>query len=214
MYELPFGRGKPFGNHVSRLVDEAIGGWTFSGSYQFQSGMPLTLPTNSAFFEGGNPALGSKSSAKWFDTSKFAPFPTSSTTRAQLAAYPAWTGVQNLPGASWVPTPTAPGYGGVNNGVFGNFATYTAYNQSVFGNIRNPYTTNFIIGLRKKFAITDFDRLELGMDVFNALNHPTFGNIDTNPNDPYFGAISGGLPSKWVQVNSPRTIQLRGRITF
>ena len=215
VYELPFGRGKPFGNHVNRLLDEAIGGFTLSGSYNFQSGTPVTLPTQTAFYQGGNPSLGTnKSGSKWFDTTKFAPFPTSSTTRDQLASYPAWTGVGGLPGAGWVPTPNAPGYAKINNGVYGDFATYTSYNQNVFGNIRNPYTTTFTVGLRKRFAVTESTRLELGMDVFNALNHPIFGNIDTNPNDAYFGAISGGPPSKWVQVNSPRTIQLRGKFNF
>ncbi|MGD0904684.1 MAG: carboxypeptidase-like regulatory domain-containing protein [Terracidiphilus sp.] len=209
VYDLPFGRGKRFLNHSNRLMDEFIGGWSFNGIYQFQSGMPLSLPTNSAFFQGGSPSLhGLKSSAQWFNTSKFAPYPTSSTTVAQLAAYPLWTGIQSMPGYSWVPT------GSVKNGVYNDFTTRVTYNQQVFGDIRNPFVTTFTIGARKSFAIAEGARFELGMDAFNALNHPQFGNINVSPTSSGFGMISGSAPSGWVQVNSPRIIQLRGVLTF
>jgi hypothetical protein len=240
VYELPFGRGKLFVNRANRLVDEAIGGWSFNGIYQFQSGLPLVLPTNtnsstspganSGFFEGGSPSLGSKKSgAQWFDTSKFAPIPTSSTCAttaslpscanatgfAVLANYPAWTGVSSLPGAGWTPTPSAAGYKSIANGVYNDFATRVTYNQQIFGSIRNPYVNTFTLGARKRFAIVEGVRFELGMDVFNALNHPQFGNIDVNPADPNFGAINDSPNSvNWVQVNTPRQIQLRGVLTF
>jgi hypothetical protein len=171
--------------------------------------MPLSLPTNSAFFQGGSPSLhGLKSSAQWFNTSKFAPYPTSSTTVAQLAAYPLWTGIQSMPGYSWVPT------GSVKNGVYNDFTTRVTYTQQVFGDIRNPFVTTFTIGARKSFAIAEGARFELGMDAFNALNHPQFGNINVSPTSSGFGMISGSAPSGWVQVNSPRIIQLRGVLTF
>jgi hypothetical protein len=230
LYQLPFGRGKQFFNHANRLTDEVIGGWSFNGIYQFQSGMPLVLPTNSAttpsspttpsassgFFEGGSPSFGAnKSGSEWFDTSKFVPIPTSSTTVAQLAAYPSWTGVQGMPGYSWVPTPNATGYSKIANGIYNDFATRVTYNKQIFGDVRNPYSNTFILGARKSFEIEKGVRFELGMDAFNALNHPQFGSIDVNPNDTGFGAFNGSvLSTKWTQVNSPRTIQLRGLLTF
>jgi hypothetical protein len=222
LYQLPFGRGKLFLNHVNRLTDEIIGGWSFNGIYQFQSGMPLVLPTNtnagttpsasSGFFQGGNPSLRSRKwGAQWFDTTQFAPIPTSSTTVAQLAAYPSWTGVTGMPGYSWVPVT---GYT-PKNGIYNDFATRVTYNQQVFGNVRNPYSNTFILGARKSFEIEKGVRFQLGMDAFNALNHPQFGSIDVNPADSGFGAFNGStLATKWTQVNSPRTIQLRGVLTF
>jgi hypothetical protein len=72
----------------------------------------------------------------------------------------------------------------------------------------------FTIGARKRFAIAEGVRFELGMDAFNALNHPQFGNINTSPTSSGFGMISGTTPSGWVQVNSPRLIQIRGTLTF
>ncbi len=39
--ELPFGRGKWVGNHVSKGVDYAIGGWQINTIFTYQSGDPL-----------------------------------------------------------------------------------------------------------------------------------------------------------------------------
>lgn len=210
VYELPFGQGKRFANHVNKLEDELINGWEVSAIYQFLSGTPLSMPTNSSFYEGGDPSLGSKKTkTKWFDTTKFAPFPGSSITKAQLATnWPAWTGVTNMPGAAFTPTSAS----GPQNGVYQDFATWNTYNQHTFGNIRNPYETVLSLGVRKAFPIHDQMRFQLRMDAFNALNHPQYGNIDTNPGDVYFGWINGS--PKPSQVNAPRSIQLAGKLYF
>src|SRR5262249_21899634 len=36
-WDLPIGRGRPFGSHLSKPADYAIGGWQLSGTYTFQS---------------------------------------------------------------------------------------------------------------------------------------------------------------------------------
>jgi hypothetical protein len=210
VYELPFGRNKRFGGGSGKLTDEVIGGWEITAIYQFLSGTPLSLPTNSSFFQGGDPSLGSKKSKKqWFDTSKFAPFPGSSITKAQLATqWPSWTGVTNLPGASYTPTSTT----GVQNGIYQDFATWNTYNKRTFGNIRNPYQTILTLGVRKVFPIRDQMRMQLRMDAFNALNHPQFGNINTTPGSTYFGWVNGSTTP--TQVNAPRSIQLEGKLYF
>ncbi|MDR3723117.1 MAG: carboxypeptidase-like regulatory domain-containing protein [Terracidiphilus sp.] len=215
VYQLPFGRNQRFGAHIDRALDAVAGGWKLAGSYSFQSGTPITLPTNSSLFKGGDPALnGRKTSSKWFDTSYFYPYPTSSTPRSEIATYPDWTGVQNLPGYNWIPTPSVAGYKNVQNGIYQDFATRVTYNQTRFGDIRNPYITNLILGVRKSFAITNKIPFELGIDTFNTLNHPRFGDVSTDPNSYYFGAIEGTDSSKWNQNNSPRAVQLTGKIHF
>lgn len=209
-YVLPFGRGKLIGSHVNHLVDELIGGWEVSAIYNFYSGTPLTLATNTAFFRGGDPASGiTKSKKQWFDTSKFKAFPNRSTTAQQLGAYPAWTGVQGLPGYGWAPTKSSDLS---KNGVYNDFKTWVSDNPTTYGTVRNPYLNNWNIGLRKNFPIHESVRLQLRLDAFNALNHPQFGNVDTNPSDTYFGWIGGSpVPS---QVNTPRQIQLAGKLYF
>jgi hypothetical protein len=44
IYELPFGRGKPFANR-SGAADKIVGGWSVSGIYTYQSGLPLSIDT-------------------------------------------------------------------------------------------------------------------------------------------------------------------------
>jgi hypothetical protein len=209
-YILPFGQGKAFGSHSSRLMDALIGGWEISGMYHFYSGTPVALPTNSAFFEGGDPAEGIKrSSSKWFNTDKFRPFPNRSTTVDQLAIYPAWTGVQSLPGYGWVPTsPTD----ATKNGVYHDFDTWISDNSTNFSSVRTPHLSKVDLGLRKKFRIHESVRLQLSIDAFNAFNTRQFGGPNTDPNNMYFGWLGGSpIPS---QINAPRQIQLAGKLTF
>ena len=43
VYDLPFGRGRRFGNDVSGVVDQIIGDWQVNGIYQWQTGFPITV---------------------------------------------------------------------------------------------------------------------------------------------------------------------------
>jgi len=212
-YTLPFGQGKLIGKNSNHLVDGFIGGWELSAEYIFWSGTPLKLPTNSAFFKGGDPSLGSgKSTKKWFDTSKFVAFPTVSTTVAQLtntSLYPAWTGVASLPGYSWVPTSSSDAS---KNGVYQDFSTWSTNNPVYFGTVRSPFTNNWNIGLRKTVSIHKDIKLQLRADAFNALNHPRYANPNLTASSAYFGYLNGS--SKLAQSNDPRAIQVQGKIYF
>ncbi|MFZ0303317.1 MAG: TonB-dependent receptor [Terracidiphilus sp.] len=43
VYQLPFGRGKQFANHVNRAADLAIGNWQLTGIATFQKGFPYSV---------------------------------------------------------------------------------------------------------------------------------------------------------------------------
>jgi hypothetical protein len=212
IYGLPFGRGKRFLNNRGYVMNELVGGWELSGIYNFQSGVPLVFPTNSAFFQGTDPkAVGKRSHTNWFDTTKFAAFPSSSVSKATLAntaIYPAWTGVTGMPGAGFTPTSSS----GAQNGVYNDFATWNTYFPTTFGDIRQPYTTTFTLGARKSFVLAGPVRLQIRMDAFNALNHPLFASADVTPTSSYFGTLSSGALES--QTNSPRQVQLSGKLTF
>src|SRR5262249_38165571 len=47
-YDLPFGKGKPFGNSVNRATDMFIGGWQISTALNLAGGLPFTLNYNEA----------------------------------------------------------------------------------------------------------------------------------------------------------------------
>lgn len=216
LWQLPLGRGQRFLNHGNRFVELAVGGFEVTGIYQFQSGTPLVLPTNSSFYLTTPTADAPKTRTHVFNTSRFYPYPNKSTERDHssgqkglaLSDYPGWTGVQSLPGASFVPTAGDL----ARNGVYQDFSTRVTYNQTTFGDIRNPYLNDFTLGARKSFNFTESVRFQLRIDAFNALNHPRFGNIDTNPSDGTFGYLGGS--ARPTAVNSPRQIELGGKLFF
>jgi hypothetical protein len=43
LWELPFGRGRHYGDQLPRAVDVAVGGWTFTAIATFASGQPVYL---------------------------------------------------------------------------------------------------------------------------------------------------------------------------
>jgi hypothetical protein len=49
-YDIPFGRGRKFGNNANRLIDALLGGWNISGITSYYSGIPFnpTLSTQTA----------------------------------------------------------------------------------------------------------------------------------------------------------------------
>ena len=81
VYTLPFGRGQQFGNTISPLEDDLIGGWTISGITWFRSGAPLLMSASSGGLlphNGGQRAnyncaepVNPRMISQWFDTSCF-----------------------------------------------------------------------------------------------------------------------------------------------
>jgi hypothetical protein len=81
VYELPFGKGKPY--LTDSVMGKIVGGWGLGGILTLQSGAPFTVNTqvNSVFSAAGalradvsrNPELpnSSKTLSRWFDTSVF-----------------------------------------------------------------------------------------------------------------------------------------------
>ena len=142
-------------------------------------------------------------------------FPTKSTPASYLTdttKFPAWTGVTALPGASWTPSSSSDS---AKNGVYQDFAIWNTLNRTYFGSVRNPPINDVSLGIRKAFMITNTVKFQLRMDAFNALNHPRFGSINTDPANSNFGALSGTVNlASQTQANAPRQIQLAGKITF
>jgi hypothetical protein len=220
IYELPFGRGKRFLAHANFGMQQLAGGWEFSGIYNYQSGTPIVLPTNSSFYRGDitpNTNVPHGRDGTWFDTSAFIPYPNKATCYTNIRNYPGWTGVQNLPGYNYVPSggttsSPCPSSTGPNNGVYNDFTIRNTLYPQTFGDIRNPPVNDVTLGIRKNFRFTDTLRLQLRMDAFNALNHPRYSGVGTDPTSPYFGKVGGtAVPTT---ANAPRQIELAGKLYF
>jgi hypothetical protein len=201
IWQIPVGRGQRFGRSMPRVLDAVIGGWELDGQYQIQSGVPVVFST-SAFFSGKDPMLpGGGTLAKWFDTSQFYPFPSSTT---DISNYPAWTGIQNLPGYSYVPAPSDK----IKNGVYQDFNNFVQTYPTRWGNVRSSRVNEADIGIYKSFKFNERTSLQLRFDAFNAFNHPRFDVPDTNPGDSTFGVVTAS------QVNQPRAVELAGKLLF
>ncbi|HTV55072.1 MAG TPA: TonB-dependent receptor, partial [Terriglobia bacterium] len=54
IYQLPFGRGRHFGNSWGRLTDAFLGGWQLNGILTEQTGFPLALSTETNTSDSGS----------------------------------------------------------------------------------------------------------------------------------------------------------------
>jgi len=66
--------------------------------------------------------------------------------------------------------------------------------------LRQPGFWDLHMSLRKSVSVGNNHRAELRWDVFNVLNHPTFGNAQTNPTLADFGTITSKTGSRTMQV--------------
>lgn len=211
MYELPFGKGKRFLKNSNRATEQLVGGWEFTGIYNFQSGTPIVLPTNSTFYRGDkspNTGLTRGRKGTYFDTSAFVPYPSKSTTLATIQAYPAWTGVSSMPGYSWVPSATD----SAKNGIYNDFTVRNTLYPQTFGDIRQPPVNTITAGVRKNFNFTDNVRFQIRFDATNLFNHPQFGGVGVDATNANFGKLSGAAVP--TAVNNPRQIEIAGKFFF
>ena len=202
VWHIPFGRGKKWGNSVPKFVDLALGGWELSGTYKAQSGLAIPFTVDS-FFSGKDFSLPNdqRTLQRWFDTSQFIRFPDKNT---DISNYPAWTGIQDLPGYNYKPSPSD----SIKNGVYQDFATFVRRYPTRWSDVRGPGVNNFDIGVLKNFALAERIRMQLKASAFNALNHPRFGSPNSDPTSAQFGMIAP------TQLNNPRLIEFAGKITF
>jgi len=154
IYELPFGKGRPFLGGASRALNLAVGGWDLSAIYSLYSGQFLTPlwtgpdPTGTAFTASSTPAnvtirpdilrnpnLPSEQRAvnRWFDSTAFGP-----------------------------PGP-------------GRFGT------SAKGVIKGPGVNVWHIGVYKSFQFADkAPKVRWEMMATNFFNHPNYSNPGVN----------------------------------
>jgi len=103
------------------------------------------------------------------------------------------------------------------NNYFANPGVFQLPPEYAFGNapratgiVRSPTAFNTNMSVEKEFSLAKLHEgmnFEVRLEAENALNHPVFGTPDTSVDDPNFGVI--GYTS-----NSPRQMQLGGKITF
>ncbi|MEX2264782.1 MAG: TonB-dependent receptor [Bryobacteraceae bacterium] len=176
VYELPFGRGKPFGASVHPILQRFIGGWEISGIARIQGGMPMNVPGN-AVPTGGDPTVESRTLDRWFNTCT--QLPNGSTRGCLQGEQPVWTIRQPF--------------------VFQTWSTRLA-------SIRRPSIRNLDVSVIKNNPITERVNLIFRTDFLNATNTPQFFNgpiVDAN--NPNFGRIAGAMDQsnlpRFIQIS-------------
>jgi len=186
---------------MPKALDYIAGGWELTGQYTFQSGAPITFNTNS-FFDGQNPALHGQTPtlSRWFGTSHFIKFPLFAD---DISQWPAWTGVQSLPGGSNChPTGTA------KNCVYADFANFVRTYPTRWSDVRASRTNELNFGIYKTFSVSETWKAQLRGEAFNLFNHPRFGSAGTDPTNSQFRVVAP------AQQNEPRVIQLALKLSF
>jgi len=202
IWEIPIGRGKKVGGSMPKIVDALAGGWQLSGQYNVQSGVPVAFTVDS-FFDGQNFALPNdqQSLNRWFDTSHFLRFPNANT---DVSNYPAWTGIQNLPGYGYKPAAGDT----IRNGVYQDFGAYVRNYPTRWGSVRASRVNELNLGIYKNWRPIERMRLQYRFEAFNAFNHPRFSAPNSDPNSSSFGIVTK------AQQNSPRVIQMALKLYF
>src|SRR6266542_1305341 len=224
-FDLPFGKGRRFGNSASPIVEGTLGGWELSWNMFAKSGTGFT-----PFYDCGN-------------CDPIFPGNIASDSLDAVGGFGNYLSYRPLMAGSTSP------YGG-SNGAFFNVAAFAPPtvgadlldNPNVIRRnaLTGPGTWGANLGLRKNFRIREGVKLEVGADFNNVFNHPlrsptnadaafefthigTFfvevdpktakllpiAQVDTNPN---FGRLIQSYTDEGI--DNRRTIRLRLRLTF
>jgi hypothetical protein len=191
---LPFGREEKWGSQWNTAVDALLGGWQLAGTYQFQTGFPLTF--GNLYYDGSRDPKDLVS-----DIGK--------KVNGQVLGLdvPAW----DLSGFYF--HDAAVQTGGVDDPAkqradqriqLGNNVRYF---PSTLPNVRTDNLHLMDLGFYKNFSLPSRVRLQVRIEAINALNYAVLWNPNVDPRNAQFGFIN-------QDRNNPRDIQIGARLTF
>jgi hypothetical protein len=225
LYDLPFGRGKQFGNNIPRAADLIAGGWRFSSILTVQTG-PFETPyfpsgqgdpsgtgsgLNGSYgngtgkFDGGH----RNQHADQVDGVSLNPANKSRMNWINAAAF-------TCPGDStWTvgnPCTTGAGFNPLTNAPLGNHPLPIGrFGNSQVGSVEGPSLFNLSAGLSKTFPLIDRFKVKAEATFTNVLNHTNLGDPNMNLSSPSFGLISSAISSDF---GGARTGQISLRAEF
>ncbi len=206
LWQLPFGKGKMFANHVNGWVNGVIGGWELSPTAVWQSGLPFSLNYSqcSAVIPSDAPCQPNGDPAKL---------------PHNLQGVPGTPGGVRLFQSVLSPSQLAAGDNLCNAGtVLGGF---TCPGLDQIGNIRRnssfgPNLFNTDMSLEKNIPFGERFQAQFRMDAFNAFNHINLGNPgNTTIDSSSPGTISNGpYPAGTGGTTNPRQLQFTVHLQF
>ena len=199
-WDLPFGKGKAWGNSMTGWKNQLIGGYTFNGDLTWQTGLPFTPYYNLCTQDQDIDGLGGSLCRPSFTTPKTSfsmgsgPFNPIAHTVSYFTPVPTLAFAGDVQGPFARPSP----------GTFGTIGRDAFWGPGFF-------LTN--LSLTKHFFLTEQVNLQFTVQAFNLFNHPNLGQ----PNACIDCAGSGGLINDIVasqEGTSMRRIQFAARVQF
>ncbi len=180
LYNLPFGKGQQFGSSWNKAVDLLLGGWNINFFANAHSGFPVTVFAGAANSGGRTPRGNLRANA-------YRPYQITSQT---VDAFFGPVTAANFCAA------------GVDDGTcaFGRPADGQLGNAGV-GTLRGPSFFNLDSSVGKKFHVTERQYVDFRVEMFNTLNHASWGPPGRDITNP------GGFGQITSQVQNPRNIQ-------
>lgn len=165
IYELPFGKGKPFASSVNPIVNGLVGGWNISAQYAVQSGFIMDFP---------NAANLAARSAKLTNDQR--------TALAKAAGRDRW----DVSYDKWFDTTLFPKTAQ---------AAFTLRDfPTRFPDVRAQGVKSAEISVYKQFLIKERVKWQIRADAYNAFNHPWFGQpASVNVTDSRFGQLNADM---------------------
>jgi hypothetical protein len=159
-FDVPYGKGKSFGNNAPQWSQAIFGGWHVSGITTYLSGLPFTVGIRNYPAGYAAPSVG----PNYPDRGNSSPYDGARHDRDQWFK-------GGLGSAFLLPAPNS----------FGNYG---------FNNLYGPSLNNTDLALTKSFTFRDRYRFTLRTDAFNVFNHTNLGLPNTNITDPKAGQIT------------------------
>ena len=184
VWQIPYGRGKKWGNNISPALSAIIGGWQFNTIVTGKSGLPVNVHIRSS---GNDPTTG--------QPFRFLPYSGGGSTLRPDRVGNGNTGID--PGTDRFNFLDANAYKLQPLNTPGNAARNSAW---------GPKFWNFDIGITKRFEINESVHADLRLELFNAFNHTNFTAPGSRWSAGGFGRISNAF--------SPRQIQWALRFGF
>ncbi|MGA8029216.1 MAG: TonB-dependent receptor [Bryobacteraceae bacterium] len=204
LYELPFGKGKPF--LKGGIAGAVLGGWQIGGVLRYQTGVPMSFGCangipgwdNCVRF---NRVQGGPIFSPQVLNGTFNPFVNRYFNG--VCQYVGQTGCAfadpntELVAAGSTETVQQARGGGY---ILGDFPRNN-------GDARTPNYYNEDFSVIRNFHIFESASFQLKAEFLNAFNRHIFSGPDLGPNDPNFGVVTG-------TIDAQRTIQFTARINF
>jgi hypothetical protein len=186
-----------FGN---KFMQALLGGWQYSGKIFWRSGLPFSVVDgnlNGAIPNGQN------------ITSLADPIAGSGPGQPNsCGAGAAYTGTGTCLNVN--------AFLNINNAP--NYPTFPAQDRNQY---RGPHYFDTDMAINKLFNVTERLKFGVGLQAFNAFNHPNFGLPDNNTADATFGQVTGMASTTTTPYGSflgfdasPRILQITGKFVF